>query len=439
MRKTLLTITVLALALACGGEETGGRPNVLLIIIDTLRSDHIHCYGYPRDITPYMDSLAGAGTMWAFVQGQSAWTLPAIATIFSGLPERGHLAGAREGAMYGLAADLQTLPELLSEAGYATSGFYNVPVLGPGYGFDQGMDHVDVEGCRLAVDADVINDKFLRWIEEEYDRSRPFFSVLHYFDPHYPYDPPRPYRALFETDDSHPGTHWCTDPTELLINANKSGRLTDSDLQRMIDLYDGEVAFADHEVGRLMRELRSRGLADNTLVIVVADHGEEFWEHGGLLHGFSLYREATRVPLIISGKGFEGGVVDSNVVCQMDVFSTILDYAGVVGPEYAWGKSLRDHPSDRGRVFPSSGFASDAEHYLTVRKGMRRLFWDFEADTAVVFDLTVDPLEHDSLPADSALLEEVTYYWATPPAVQPAEVPGSQARINTLRNLGYIR
>jgi len=449
MRCILLAAALLAPVFSCGGggseperaEDAGSRgPNVVLLIIDTLRADHVHCYGYPRRITPTLDSLAAEGTMWAYCQGQAAWTLPAIATIFSGLPERAHLAGMRDDRLYGLDPDLDVLPELLGRRGWETVGVYNVPVLGPGYGFDQGMDHVDTQGCRLAVDADVINAKFLQWLDETWSGEAPFLAVLHYFDPHYPYDPPAPYDGMF-TPAGHPSTHWATAPTKMLLNANRLGRLEEEDYRRLEDLYDGEVAFCDAEVGKMLAELRRRGLAEGTVVIVVADHGEEFREHGGLLHGFSLHREETRVPLLISGPGFRGGGVDSTVVSQMDILPTVLEAAGVEGsgPWSHWGVSLMGEPVED-RVLPSSGFASsDLGTYLTVRQGDRRLFWDHAEDRAVLFDLAADPTEQESLPPDSALLEQAMLYWATPAEVLPAEVPGTQARVEVLRDLGYCR
>jgi len=302
------------------------------------------------------------------------------------------------------------------------------------------MDHVDEQGCRLAVDADVINAKFLEWLDSGRGEDGPFLAVLHYFDPHYPYDPPPRYHGLFTPAD-HPSTHWATAPSKMLLNANRLGRLTSEDYRRLEDLYDGEIAFADGEIGRMLAELRRRGLAENTLVILVADHGEEFAEHGGLLHGFSLHREETRVPLVISGPGFHGGRVDSTVVSQMDLLPTILGAAGLEGesgPWSRWGVDLAGEPA-ADRVLPSSGFASDAATYTTVRQGRRRLFWDYESDRAVMYDLKSDPMEQDSLPPDSLLLEEAGLYWATPAEVIPAEVPGTQARVETLRDLGYCR
>ncbi|MBD3277308.1 MAG: sulfatase-like hydrolase/transferase [Candidatus Aegiribacteria sp.] len=432
---------LMIMMLGCSdSQETADQdipPNVLLLLIDTVRADHVHCYGYERDITPTLDSLAAEGIMWANVQAQAAWTLPAMATIFTGLTERQHLAGYRGDKLYGMSSSLVTLPEIYEEAGYQTSGFYNVPVMGPGYGFSQGQSYVDVEGCELTVDADVIHSKFFGWLDDFHDPATPFFSVLHYFDPHYPYMPPQPYDGLY----SSPGnvhTHWASEPSEVLLNANRDGLITIPVLQRMIDLYDGEIAFLDSELRSLFNELENRGLLENTIVVVIADHGEEFRDHGGLLHGFTLFGELTHVPLIMAGPGIPEGEVDSTVAAQIDVLPTITAICDIQTDYSGEGVDLLSE-NRTGRMIPSSGFASDMNHYLTVRKDNDIVFWDYQEGGAVQFDLELDPYEQDSLQADSMLVEEATWYWSTPPVVNPSPVPNTQNRVQVLRNLGYCR
>lgn len=432
----VLAISMLLLAMTGCSNRAVRRPNVLLILMDTLRADHVHCYGYAREVTPTMDSLAAAGTMWTSVQGQAAWTLPAMATIFTGLTERRHLAGFRDGRLYGLAQELKTLPEIFSENGYRTSGFYNVPVMGTKYGFSQGMDFVDLQGCGLAVDADVINGKFLEWLDGSGDEDTPFFAVLHYFDPHYPYIPPEPWDGLF-SDPAHPQTHWASEPSNVLLSANNEGLLDGEALLRMVDLYDGEIAFMDSELGVLMEELRRRGLDGSTVVLVTADHGEEFRDRGGLLHGFSLFTEITALPMIASGPGIEAGHVDTLPAAQIDVFPTLLGLAGIRHEMEVDGIDLL-LGNTPGRILPASGFASDAENYLTVRRGDDILFWDYVSGRSTMFDLSLDPMEQDSLEADSSLLREAEWYWATPPECEPDPVPGTQSRIEALQDLGYF-
>ncbi|MFO8183850.1 MAG: sulfatase [Candidatus Aegiribacteria sp.] len=424
------------LAIAGCSSHAARRPNVLLVLIDTLRSDHVHCYGYDREVTPTLDSLAAAGTMWTSVQGQAAWTLPAMATIFTGLTERQHLAGFRDGRLYGMADELKTLPEIFSENGYRTSGFYNVPVMTTKYGFTQGMDFVDLQGCRLAVDADVINEKFLDWLDESEDQDAPFFAVLHYFDPHYPYIPPEPWDGLF-SDPDHPHTHWASEPSTVLLSAGSEGLLDGEVIRRLIDLYDGEIAFMDSELGILMEELRSRGLDGNTVVFVTADHGEEFLEHGGLLHGFTLFTEITGLPMIACGPGIEEGYVDTVSAAQIDVLPTLLGLAGIRHAIEGGGVDL-SRGNTPGRILPASGFSSDAESYLTVRRDDEILFWDYVSGRSTMFDLSLDPMEQDSLEPDSSLLSEAEWYRATPPAADPDPVPGAQRRIEALRDLGYF-
>ncbi len=437
----MLLQIIVAISCAAPGAQPEGvagesGPSVLLVVIDTLREDHLGCYGYDRDITPTIDSLSAAGTRWGRVRGQSAWTLPAFATIYTGLSERGHLAGFREGALYGVDDALVTLPEVMSEAGYATAGFYNVPVLDRGYGFSQGMDYVDYQGCELAVDAEVINEKFLFWVDSLYDPETPYFAVLHYFDPHYPYDPPEPWDRLWSPAD-HPATHWATESSRTILGACNDGLLGPDVMERLTDLYDGEIGYADEQLGLLLRGLSERGLLENTVVLVMADHGEEFMEHGSLLHGFTLHREITAVPMVACGPGVPSGEVDSTPASQMDVLPTIAALTGAEVPEDVVGVDLLSDSAGR-RTLPASGFASDVATYVTVSRGSRRVFWDYEADSAWAYDLSEDPYEQHPVPADSGLVSEAAWYWATPPAAMPVPVPDTQSRVQALRDLGYF-
>ena len=440
--RSIVAIVLIIFMLGCSeSQETAEQetsPNVLLLLIDTLRADHVHCYGYGRDITPTLDSLASEGIMWANVQGQAAWTLPTMSSIFTGLTERQHLAGIREGQQYALSDELLTLPEIFRQNGYQTAGFYTVPVMGQGYGFDQGMDHCDLEGCEVIFPADVMVDKYLNWSDTLMQDGTPYFTVLHFFDPHFQYAPPVPYSSMFSSM-SHPGSRWAVCAASSMIDGWSNGQISRSDLSRMMDLYDGEIAYLNDQLTRLFSGMRNRNMLDNTLVVVIADHGEEFAEHGGVTHGVQLHSEITGVPLIITGPGIPEDSINTVLAGQVDVLPTILSYAGIPAPENIYGMDLLSSDIPEDRILPASGYYSPVSNYITVRQGSRKLFWDTETGDAFMFDLSNDYLEQDTLPADSLLVAEAEYYWATPPHVNPDPMKNVEERVEMFRNLGYLR
>ena len=434
----VISVSLILLLLAGCQAGRSAKPDILLIIIDTLRADHVHCYGYGREITPTLDSLAAEGTMWSNVQAQAAWTLPAMSTIFTGLTERQHLAGIRAEQQYALDQSLQTLPEIFSENGYQTAGFYTVPVMGEGYGFDQGMDHCDMEGCQVIFPADVMVDKYLMWADSLFDPETPCFTILHFFDPHFQYDPPVPYSTMFSSM-SHPGTRWALCPASSMIDAWGRGLIGREELGRMMDLYDGEIAYLNRQISRLFDGMRRREMLDNTLIMVIADHGEEFDDHGGVTHGVQLHSEITGVPLIISGPEVPAGRVENVLAGQIDVLPTLLEYADIPVPEGLPGTDLLSFSVPEDRVLPASGYYADVSHMITVRTGSVKLFWDTVSDSSFMFDLSNDPHELQPLPPDSGLLEEAAFYWATPPRVDPQPMEDMEGRVEMFRNLGYLR
>jgi arylsulfatase A-like enzyme len=432
-------IILLVVSIGCREKSSEDRINVLLILLDTVRADHLHCYGYPRETTPTIDSLAGMGTRWIQVQAQSSWTLPAMTSIFTGTTERTHRAGLRNGKAFGLSEYLETMPVLLKDAGYTTGAFFNVPVMAPSYGFTRGFDYFDCRGCSIeTTKAEEVVDSFINWMDNR-NRSNasPFFVALHLFDPHSPYDPPDPFRTMW-TDPDYSGPDWPRSTAAELITGYNSGEIDSTALTHMINSYDGEIAYTDSQLRRVFNYLHEKGHADNTLIILVADHGEEFGEHGGVLHGFQLYQETTRVPLIITGPGISIGYIDHNVVGQIDILPSLLEYLKIPVPEQVEGRNIIGLNENAEPVMlPASGFITTRDIIVT-RLGSRKVFWNSSDDTSVMYDLTADREENNPLQADSELVEGARYYWTTPAMFDPLPVPGQEMFSEKLKDLGYL-
>lgn len=267
--------TILALALilgvaGCGKREPG--PNVLLITLDTTRADHIGCYGYDRAQTPTLDRLAEEGVRFENAVCHTPLTLPSHATMFTGLLPPEH--GLRINGEHALSDDVETLAERLKQRGYTTAAFPAAVVLDHKYNLDQGFDVYDdaiqyydpaAHGLRAYRPGDRVVDRFLEWFESKKDA--PFFCWVHFFDPHKPY---HSHEALF-------GATYRDQP------------------------YDAEIAFMDRQIQRMMDALDTSGQADETIVLLVGDHGEGLGDHHELYHGNTLYQSTLHVPLIVYG------------------------------------------------------------------------------------------------------------------------------------------
>ena len=310
-------------------------PNILLVSIDSLRRDHVHAYGYQRETTPTIDRLAREGTRFATVASPTSWTLPAHLSLLTSLPPEVH--GVVGDGMR-LREDALFLGEVLWEAGYSTAGIVSAPYLDSVYGFSQGFDHYDDytiarrshEASHQGSTSPALYDLTMRWLDDwdEHGRRRPFFLFLHMWDVHYDYSPPPPYDTLF--DPTYTGTVTGDDfETGTQVHAGMNRR----DLAHVVALYDGEIGYTDLYVGRIIDRLAALGLLDQTLIVVTADHGDEFFEHGQKGHGKALYDESILVPLVMRYPArVPSGAVVPEQVRLIDVAPTILDLAGVPRP-----------------------------------------------------------------------------------------------------------
>jgi arylsulfatase A-like enzyme len=320
--------------MACGAilgaactQGSSPQPNILLISIDSLRADHLGSYGYSRDTSPHIDALASQGARFATAIAPAPWTLPSHITMLTGRHPAAHGVNNTDRR---LADEIPTLAEVLRGQGYATAGFVAGPYLRRDYGYSRGFDLYDDslvadgrDSHRGTTSPELVAN-LSTWLagEREAEQPKPFFAFLHIWDVHYDFAPPPPFDTLF--DPSYEG----------VVDGRDIGLLKSSiperDLEHVVALYDGEIRFADRELGVLFAKLRAWGLWNNTIVVLTADHGEEFFEHGKLGHLFHIFDEAIQVPLIVRYPPvIEAGLVLDEQVRLMDIAPTILGLAGI--------------------------------------------------------------------------------------------------------------
>lgn len=357
MRSSLILLGVgalLAAALACGAPRAvvpdfaaGERPNVLIVLTDVLRRDHLGVYGYPLPTSPAIDAFAGESFRFDQAFSHSSWTKPSVATLFSSVyPDRHGLGrvGFEDGTSYRtdiLPLELETLAERFKAAGYRTGSFGSNVHLQRKTGFGQGFDQFFMK--RL-VTAYGLNRRFLDW------RSRgssapgparqPFFAYLHYMDAHWPYN-----RRLDDGGERFGSTRYPRQaPPERWTAVGRwaESYLDAESLAVIVARYDEEIAYLDRAFGELIDALRQDGGLEQTIVLFVADHGEGFSEHGELQHGFAPYPEVTAVPMLLRLPEVyraQPGASDA-LVGLVDVMPTLLALVGLEPPSYVRGRSL---------------------------------------------------------------------------------------------------
>ncbi|MCD4701029.1 MAG: sulfatase [Candidatus Aegiribacteria sp.] len=433
---TLLSVALIFI-FSCGNTPTAiDRPNVILIIIDTLRADHLSCYGYCRDTSPSLDSLAAAGTRWENCQAQAPWTLPSTATIFTGLNAKQHGTGRRLDGDHRLHSEVPIIPTIFSDAGYRTCGIFNVVLLNENHGFSRGFDHYSCNDLGARRAALTVNE-FLQWLESDND-ERPFLAVLHFFDVHTPYDPPPPYDNMYFPDDTLEVYYW---------EITDDGRIVHPEhLEHFLSRYDGGITWVDTQLGRLFSELRLRGYADSTIIMVAADHGEEFLEWGWVGHGGQLYQELLHVPLFMSGPGIPAGEIIMEPAGLFDILPTLLSICSIENTTCVEGVDLFSLAARDIRPLPASQLMfpglmlGETPIAAVVYGSMKGLVTrEGSTDSYYMFDLQTVSGERIPLEADSTLMELLDYYRATPMLWDPPRVQDlDSSSTRVLEDLGYI-
>ncbi|MEI6810311.1 MAG: sulfatase [bacterium] len=447
-----LSLLAASLAVLCGCREgTGARkPNVVIITIDALRPDHLSCYGYGRTTSPFIDSLAAKGTVFSNCHAVACWTAPSLASMFTSRHPRSHgvlhgFAQARE--IHGqelLAPSFVTLAEALKANGYSTFGIAGTGHVTEQSGLAQGFDKFT--GLWFPP-CETIHDTALAY-KKDLNSGKPFFLWVHYFPPHAPYYARKPWIEQYARHPSlvpefkRQSVEWLQSQLPR-IKENKEIQET------IIDLYDAEINFVDAFVERLFKEVLPQG---NTIVIVTADHGEMFFEHGSMGHAQSLFEEEVRIPLIIvppAPGGFKAVTV-SSPVCNIDFYPTILDLAeipyqaGVQGeslkPLLTGGQSRQERPLfaefDRGALPLRS----------VLENGWKLIVSPDKSETGMLFDLKSDPGETNNLfsvkPDVAVRLGSVLQQWMS--ANKPFDAPTGTIHLTpdqqkVLKSLGYVK
>jgi arylsulfatase A-like enzyme/tetratricopeptide (TPR) repeat protein len=360
--------------------------NVLLFTLDTTRADHIGCYGYPLIKTPNIDALAAEGIMFQNATAQCPLTLPSHSSMFTGSYPFFH--GVRDNGGFYLEEDQLTLAEVLRQAGWATSAFIGAFVLDSRWGINQGFDYYYdnfdfAKYKKISLDSvqreggEVIK-AFSEWFEKN-PPSR-FFSWIHLYDPHTPYEPPEPYKTQYEGQE--------------------------------YGLYDGEIAYADSLIGRVLESLKSKGVLEKTVVVVVGDHGESLGEHHESSHGFFIYDATVSVPMIIRIPSAElRGKTIAPQVQNIDLMPTLCEILGLPVPESVQGQSLlpliAGRTMERDREAYSESFYPRYHYGWSELKSLRTPSYKFIlAPRPELYDLTLDPREKENVFGRDSSLDE---------------------------------
>ncbi len=454
--------------------DPGRRPDVYVVLCDTLRADHLGALGYGRQVSPRFDAFAAGAAVLTDFRAASTWTKPSTASIHTGLLPSSH--GAVEHHEV-LAPPAVTLAEAFRAGGYRTAAFSDNPFVTPEFGFGQGFDHFDglspspfANGTLLgkvlwtlgaiSIDGrpfaprlppgrgtpDLVR-RALRWLGEGEDADRPAFVYFHCMEPHVPYDPPAPFRGRF-ADPAYAGPDLSTPPAYQGMLPFETGAALPEDQRRhLVDRYDEEILAWDAGFGSLLDGLSAADRLAGSIVVVLSDHGEEFFEHGAWKHGHSLLEEVVRVPFAVQGPGIPPGR-HSFPARATDVFPTLLSLAGLRAEHPPFGVDLADPllggaaprsaPVVAEVAFGGAGARSVVEGERKVVEAHRG-----EEQVTLAFDLAVDPWEHAPLTAPpweadlSARLAQVLEA-ARAVAIRSGARALTDAERQRFRGLGYF-
>ncbi len=446
---TACAAAVLGLSAGCsemaGGPVRGPHP-VIIVDIDTLRADHMGCYGYHRDTSPNMDRFATESVFFRWAFSQAPNTPPSQTSILTGLYPSTH------GMVYDedrVPEEVVTLAEALRNQGYRTAGFHDGGYMSEHFQIGQGFELYDnSRGKGLAE----IGPKAISWLREHAEET--FLLLVHTYDVHTPYDPPPPYNEIFMegVPEPSPGFEPTPEQMEAIRLSKYQGerkQLPPNDLEYAKALYDGGIRYVDAWFGEFMEVVRELGLDERATIVVLSDHGEEFQEHGSVLHE-KLYATVTRIPLMIRLPGGRQVREVHEVVETVDLMPTLLDLADAPIPPAVQGTSLlplmRGHRPDTVQLafgespfFGGRRFVAVGHHRLLLTRSTGEVeLYDY------VFDLEEQNDIADLFPTRVEALTRAVDQWEAEVTSADVEHAGADGgpdaeTIEQLRELGYVQ
>ncbi len=422
--------------------------NVMLIVLDAARAEECGCYGYPLPTTPEIDRIASEGTLFEHAYTPAVYTLGAMSSLWtSQYPDRHHSAVSFSAK---LPEDRLTLAELLSGEGIHTAGFVANSVAGTLFGFDRGFSEFQELWRTLGSSGSVFRQALPAWLHA--NRDRRFFAYLHFREPHFPYDPEPPFDTTFGPEGPISKTARRSDAFFKDVNQGRRP-FSAAEQAHLRRLYDGNLAFADQEIGALRRALEAEGLWDRTVVIVIADHGEELFERGWIGHNVYLHEPSVRIPMVFhfpKGLAPEGTRVAA-LADLLDLAPTIADVFGVLGRggsdrEFQGRSLLSVINGAPGKPAVLLRTVWDRPRYA-LRDARFKYFFDSRTGEEQLYDLVSDPGERDDLrarePLRLAYYRQALHHWTlrlarrAPAAGGKAEMTCDQCE--NLRSLGYLQ
>jgi arylsulfatase len=443
----------LLLTLGCGGGPR--RPNVLIVVVDTLRGDRVGAVDATSSLTPFLDGVAARGVVFRRAYAPSSWTVPSVASLLTSRQPTHHGVVSFEARL----ADAETtFPETLAAGGYRSAGFSANFRITEGLGFAQGFEHWEVfvaqkGGWPPKTRAPKVRAAVLDWLDRTAGErgDAPVALYVHLMEPHVPYYPGDDAHWAGVADLERPAARAANEKLMTAVNFLKFDLVPPPTVASLERLYDAEVTAADDELEALFAALEQRGFLDDAVVVVTADHGEEFGEHGGLTHGRTLYDELLHVPLVVTAPGVVPGAVDAPV-SLLDIGPTVLELVGLLRPVAFEGRSLvplmhgatdlasppliaeLEPENERGR--------ERRRHQASVMDGDRKVVVGVDG-APQWFDLSADPGERHprrepASDADRALLATLERLRAEGGAKATERTPLDAAERERLKALGYV-